>query len=207
MSQPHRSITATKQDGAERKSQDVSIAVIYVTAHRCAGGLTRKLDLRSGSQRHRRARPSTNTGPTFLYGLFRETAPLSRILRHAGDTEDKFSGGGGGQDNGRWGVKGRHSYQQVVIVSGHETTYITVCVAGRVLPSFLIFEKCLPHVAYKDGVPGNWLFGYSQSCYTENTLFLNWFRNVSISNCGPTGPVILIMDNHDSHTTLESDVL
>ena len=28
------------------------ISVIYVTAHRCAGGL-KKLDLRSGSQRHR----------------------------------------------------------------------------------------------------------------------------------------------------------
>ena len=29
------------------------ISVLYVTAHRCAGGLKNKLDLRSGSQRHR----------------------------------------------------------------------------------------------------------------------------------------------------------
>ena len=29
------------------------ISVIYVTAHRCAGRLKEKLDLRSGSQRHR----------------------------------------------------------------------------------------------------------------------------------------------------------
>ena len=29
------------------------ISVIYVTAHRCAGRLKKKLDLRSGSQRHR----------------------------------------------------------------------------------------------------------------------------------------------------------
>ena len=29
------------------------ISVIYVTAHRCAGGLKKKLHLRSGSQRHR----------------------------------------------------------------------------------------------------------------------------------------------------------
>ena len=29
------------------------ISVIYVTPHRCAGGLKKKLDLRSGSQRHR----------------------------------------------------------------------------------------------------------------------------------------------------------
>ena len=30
-----------------------NISVIHVTAHRCAGGLKKKLDLRSGSQRHR----------------------------------------------------------------------------------------------------------------------------------------------------------
>ena len=30
-----------------------AISVIYVTAHRCAGGLKKKLDLRSGSKRHR----------------------------------------------------------------------------------------------------------------------------------------------------------
>ena len=29
------------------------ISVIYVTARRCAGGLKKKLDLLSGSQRHR----------------------------------------------------------------------------------------------------------------------------------------------------------
>ena len=29
------------------------ISVTYVTAHRCAGGLKKKFDLRSGSQRHR----------------------------------------------------------------------------------------------------------------------------------------------------------
>ena len=29
------------------------ISVIYVTAHRCSGGLKKKFDLRSGSQRHR----------------------------------------------------------------------------------------------------------------------------------------------------------
>ena len=51
------------------------ISVIYVTAHRCAGGLTKKLDLRSGSQRHRHFVGFFNVpvqaptrGSTFLYG-------------------------------------------------------------------------------------------------------------------------------------------
>ena len=36
-----------------------------------------------------RAHLSTDTGPTFLR-LFRETATFSRLLRHAGDTDDLF---------------------------------------------------------------------------------------------------------------------
>ena len=69
------------------------ISVIYVTAHRCAGGL-KKLYLRSGSQRHRHFVGFFNVsvlhrqGTILFIGWFRHTAPISRLLRHAGDTED-----------------------------------------------------------------------------------------------------------------------
>ena len=57
------------------------ISVIYVTAHRCAGGL-KKLDLRSGSQRHRHSvgffnvpvQASTRGHP--LYGYFEKPPHL-----------------------------------------------------------------------------------------------------------------------------------
>ena len=70
-----------------------NISVIYVTAHRCAGGLKKKFDLRSGSQRHRHfvgffivpVQAPTRGHP------FIRTAPFSRPLRHSGDTEDIFS--------------------------------------------------------------------------------------------------------------------
>lgn len=62
-------------------------------------------------------------------------------------------------------VKGHHSYQQSVISPGHLTAHICICGDGRVLPSFIIFEERLPHTAYKDGVPSDWLFGYSDSGY------------------------------------------
>ena len=73
------------------------ISVIYVTAHRCAGGLKKKLDLRSGSQRHRHfvgffnvpAQAPTRGQP--FYTVIPKIAPFSRLLRHAGDTEDTFS--------------------------------------------------------------------------------------------------------------------
>ena len=70
------------------------ISVIYVTAHRCAGGLKKKLDLRSGSQRHRHFVGFFNVpvlAPTrdqpFLYGDSDTPPHLVAFYDHAGDTE------------------------------------------------------------------------------------------------------------------------
>ena len=60
------------------------ISIIYVTVHRCAGGLKR-LDLQSGSQRHRHfvgslTCPSKHRlGANLLQRLFLETAPFSSL--------------------------------------------------------------------------------------------------------------------------------
>ena len=82
---------------------------LYMWRHRCSGGLKKKLYLRSGSRRHRHFVGFFNVpvlhrhGATLFIRLFRHTAPLSHLLRHAGDTEDVIStktpgvltGGGG----------------------------------------------------------------------------------------------------------------
>ena len=65
------------------------ISVIYVTAHRCAGGLKKKLNLRSGSQRHRHfvgffnvpVQAPTRDPP--FYGFSEKPPHFSRLLRHA----------------------------------------------------------------------------------------------------------------------------
>ena len=70
------------------------ISVIYVTAHRCAGGL-KKLDLRSGSQRHRHFVGFFNVpvlAPTRdhpFYMVIPTHRHLVAFYDHAGDTEDK----------------------------------------------------------------------------------------------------------------------
>ena len=70
------------------------ISVIYVTAHRCAGGL-KKLDLRSGSQRHGHFVGFFNVpvlAPTRDHHGDSDTPPhLVAFYNHAGDTEDTFS--------------------------------------------------------------------------------------------------------------------
>ena len=53
------------------------ISVIYVTAHRCAGGLKKKLDLRSGSQRHRH-----------FAGFFKMTVNCSVHARTPGSVQE-----------------------------------------------------------------------------------------------------------------------
>ena len=69
----------------------------YMWRHRCAGGLKKKLYLRSGSQRHRHFTGFFNVpvlhrhGTILLIRWFRHTAPFSRLLRYAGDTEDVLS--------------------------------------------------------------------------------------------------------------------
>ena len=69
----------------------------YMWRHRCAGGLKKKLYLRSGSQRHRHFAGFFNVpvlhwhGTTLFIQRFRHTTPFNRLLRHAGDTEDVFS--------------------------------------------------------------------------------------------------------------------
>ena len=76
------------------------ISVIYVTAHRCAGGLKKKFDLRSDSQRHRHfvgffnvsvLAPTRVTGPPFLNGDSETPPNLVAFYDHAGDTEDTLS--------------------------------------------------------------------------------------------------------------------
>ena len=77
------------------KHQNVTcndILAIYLngTAHRCAGGLKKKVNLRSGSQCHRHfvgflTCPFKHRhGATLFIRLFRETAPFSRLLRPLG---------------------------------------------------------------------------------------------------------------------------
>ena len=65
------------------------ISVIYVTAHRCAVGLKKKLNLRSGSRRHRHfvrffnvpVQAPTRDPP--FYGYSEKPPHLRRLLRHA----------------------------------------------------------------------------------------------------------------------------
>ena len=78
------------------------ISVIYVTAHRCADGLKKKLDLRSGSQRHRRfvgffnvpvlaptreKRERLELSASILQSMARHLSTSAFIYKRSGDTD------------------------------------------------------------------------------------------------------------------------
>ena len=68
---------------------DISVIYLYVTTHRCAGGL-KEVDLRSGSQRHRYFVGFFNVpvlhrhGITLFIRWFRHIAPFSRLYDSLG---------------------------------------------------------------------------------------------------------------------------
>ncbi|MES9880234.1 MAG: hypothetical protein ABW185_05060 [Sedimenticola sp.] len=46
------------------------------------------------------------------------------------------------------------------------------------------------------------MFAHSESGYMDGELFQSWLFKIFIPNCGRERPVVLILDNHDSHVTL-----
>ena len=81
-----KKVRINKQPGRFLTSQ-LTIFQSYMWRHRCAGGLKKKLYLRSGSQRHRHFAGFFNVsvlhrhGTTLFIRWFRHTAPFSRLLR------------------------------------------------------------------------------------------------------------------------------
>lgn len=37
----------------------------------------------------------------------------------------------------------------------------------------------------------------------DTELFINWCKDVFITNCGTSRPVLLVIDNYDSHISME----
>jgi hypothetical protein len=99
-------------------------------------------------------------------------------------------------------LKGSHSYQQKTLINSHITAHMCLAGDGRVLPTFCIFEGGLPHQNYKDGIPGSWLYGSSETGYMDSELFELWFQQIFIPYCGSHRPVLLVLDNHDTHITI-----
>ncbi|XP_033749086.1 uncharacterized protein LOC117333772 [Pecten maximus] len=100
------------------------------------------------------------------------------------------------------GEKGRPCIQQQVHTIDHVTAHMCASGEGTMLPTFLIYQKSLPHRPYREDVPRSWMFGVSESGYMDTDLFQIWFKNIFLKYCSKERPVLLLLDNHDSHISI-----
>jgi len=69
--------------------------------------------------------------------------------------------------------------------------------------SIICLQGCIPHRSV-EGIPPSWLLAESESGYINTHIFHKWLTNVFIPHCGRERPVVLLMDNHDSHVSIST---
>ncbi|XP_060574096.1 uncharacterized protein LOC132731836 [Ruditapes philippinarum] len=100
------------------------------------------------------------------------------------------------------GPKSCHIYQQHFMSNDHVTAHLCVSADGTFISTMIIYKGCMQHLNYKEGLPGYWLFSASDSGHMDTSIFLQWFIKAFLPNCGKYRPVVLLMDNHESHIYL-----
>ncbi|XP_045203683.2 jerky protein homolog-like isoform X1 [Mercenaria mercenaria] len=157
------------------------------------------------SQDRERGRMSNKKVAGEFFQFWRDILENNSLLDKPSQIFNCDETGRSGKESGRGKVLGPRTgflCQQKSIAADHMTAHLCVSVDGRFMPTMIIFKGSLPHRNYKDGLPGSWLFSTSESGYMDSELFYQWFIRIFLPNCGRARPVVLLMDNHDSHISL-----
>ena len=98
----------------------------------------------------------------------------------------------------------------------HETSggsgrdYYTVLGAGAAdgtrLPPFILYKGCHLYLRWTNGGPAGTVYGVSDSGWMEGNNFHSWFEKLflpSVAHLLTTGPVVLFVDGHHSHLSLQ----
>lgn len=101
-------------------------------------------------------------------------------------------------------AKGAKKVRQV---SSGNKTQITIlgCVSatGQAIPPMVIFQgKNFNHSLSHGEVPGT-LYGTSDSGWMDHELFASWFQSHFLEHAVPSRPLLLLLDGHSSHFTLD----
>ena len=100
---------------------------------------------------------------------------------------------------------GRHKVYAVTSAEKGKTHTILTCVSAssHVLPPMMIFpRKQAPPANFREGAVAQTLFANSTNGWINNDLFLQWFK-FFLASIPPTRPVLLIMDGHGTHMSIE----
>ena len=100
---------------------------------------------------------------------------------------------------------GRHKVYAVTSAEKGKTHTILTCASasGHVLPPMMVFpHKQTPPAKFREGAVAQTLFANSANGWINSDLFLQWFE-FFLANIPPTRPMLLIMDGHGSHISIE----
>ena len=83
------------------------------------------------------------------------------------------------------------------------TVLSCVSASGYIVSPMMVYprKQSLPD-KFKEGALPNTLFLNSENGWINSSLFLQWFH-FFLSNIPPSRPVLLIMDGHSSHVSIE----
>ena len=97
----------------------------------------------------------------------------------------------------------KHVYVRSRGTSEHITLLCGASAAGIALPPMIIFSKCFPGGSYRFDGPDDAVYTKSNSGWIDSELFLQCMKKVFLRHCGSQRPVLLFVDGHASHITLE----
>ena len=85
----------------------------------------------------------------------------------------------------------------------HISMLCTASAAGFPLPPMIIYPKVYPGGAYTFAGPDDAVYGKSESGYVDSELFIKWMEKIFLKFAVPERPIILFIDGHKSHVTLD----
>ena len=100
-------------------------------------------------------------------------------------------------------MNSKHVYSQARGTFEHITLLCGASAAGVALPPMIIYSKSFPRGAYKFEGPDDALYAKSSSGWVDSELFLQWMNKVFLNHCGMQRPVLLFLDEHTSHVSLD----
>jgi len=100
---------------------------------------------------------------------------------------------------------GRHKVYAATSAEKGKTHTVLTCASasGHILPPMMVFpRKQIPPAKIREGAVAQTLFANSVNGWISSDLFFQWFE-FFLANIPPTRPMLLIMDGHGSHISIE----
>lgn len=94
-------------------------------------------------------------------------------------------------------------YSQSPGSTEHITMLCCASASGGALPPMIIYPKAFPGGQYRFGGPDDSIYARSESGWVDSDLFLQWFKKIFLKYTVCGQPVLLLVDGHKSHMTLE----